>query len=195
MNAARAARAIAIGLALGLLVTQFGATLMRVTGHSMAPTLEESGILLVLRPPVLALADLVAPSRSPRQAERGAVVVLPEPRAAGAWFGLGRPLIVKRVVGLPGERVAMVGGELLVDGRPLPEPWLEDTYGGTTNMRPREVPGGTVFLLGDNRLPLASSDSRSFGPQPVTALRGRAVAELQLPWGEEGLRSPVRSLN
>lgn len=37
---------------------------------------------------------------------------------------------------------------------------------------------GTVYVLGDNRAPLASRDSRSFGPVPVTSLRGRVVLSL-----------------
>lgn len=195
MTPARAVRATLVGLALGVLLTQFGFTLMRVTGSSMDPNLREGEVLLVLRPPLLALSDLLA-GRAPgeRLAERGAVVVLPDPRAEGGPLGVGRPLIVKRVVGLPGDTVALARGRVLVDGEELSEPWLDPAHRGASTMRPRAVPPGALFLLGDNRLPLASSDSRSFGPQPVTALRGRAVAELRLPWGEAGPRSPLAPL-
>ena len=118
MTPARAVRATLVGLALGVLLTQFGFTLMRVTGSSMDPNLREGEVLLVLRPPLLALSDLLA-GRAPgaRLAERGAVVVLPDPRAEGGPLGVGRPLIVKRVVGLPGDTVALARGRVAARAR------------------------------------------------------------------------------
>lgn len=193
MNRLRAGRAILLGLCLGLLFTQFGLSLMRVDGHSMDPTLFAGELVVVLRPPVLALASVLGAPQA-GQVVRGAIVVTPQPRSEGLFFGTGRPLIVKRVIGLPLEDVAFQRGQLLVDGEELTEPWVDPAHQGTYSMPTRSVPVASVFLAGDNRLPLASSDSRQFGPLPTSSLRGRLVAQLRLPWGPGGLRWPLQSL-
>ena len=90
--------------------------------------------------------------------------------------------------------MAFQRGALLIDGEPFPEPWVDEAHRGVYSMTPRAVPVGHVFLAGDNRLPLASSDSRQFGPLPAADLRGRLVAQLRLPWGPGGLRWPLASL-
>lgn len=193
MNALKAVRAVLLGLAIGVLFTQFGLSLMRVVGHSMDPTLAQSELVVVLRPPVLEALTALGAAHWGQQT-RGAVVVAPEPRSQGRVLGMGRPLIVKRVVGVPHEQVAFQEGELFVDGVSLPEPWVSSAHRGSFSMRGSQVPEGAVFIAGDNRLPLASSDSRQFGPVPVAALRGRVVARLRLPWSAGAVRWPVESL-
>ena len=193
MSGWRAGRAVLLGLLLGLLVTQIGFSLMRVDGRSMDPSLFAGELVVVLRPPVTALLASFG-SGSWGQVERGAMVVLPEPHTGGVLLGMGRPLIVKRVVALPNELVAFRRGQLYVDGVRLPEPWVSEERRGTYTMPPRPVDAGEVFVVGDNRLPLASRDSRQFGPVPTSSLRGRLVAQLRLPWGPEGLRWPVVGL-
>lgn len=190
MNVTKTGRAILLGLVIGVLITQFGLSLMRVHGHSMDPSLFAGELVVVLRPPVLALAAGLG-AATWAQAVRGAVVVVPQPRSEGVFLGMGRPLIVKRVIGLPLEQLAFQRGTLLVDGVELPEPWVSEQRRGASNMLTRTVPEGHVFLAGDNRLPLASSDSRQFGALPISSLRGRLVAQLRLPWGEGGLRWPL----
>jgi signal peptidase I len=64
--------------------------------------------------------------------------------------------IVKRIVGLPGERLRLEDGEVWIDGQLLAEPYATaSTYRGTF-----DVPAGHYLLLGDNRD--VSSDSRSW---------------------------------
>lgn len=193
MSSLKAARAVLLGLLIGVMLTQVGLSLMRVEGHSMDPSLAAGELVVVLRPPLLALATAVGGQRLALEA-RGAVVVVPEPNTSSRLLGMGRPLIVKRVVGKPGEAVAFQRGQLLVDGEPLEEPWLHPDRVGSFSMAPVNVPAGSVFIAGDNRLPLASRDSRQFGPVPASELRGRAVARLRLPWSADGLRSPFLSL-
>ena len=193
MNALKGVRAVLLGLLLGLLLTQYGLSLMRVDGHSMDPSLHAGELVVVLRPATLALVSWLGASAW-AQAARGAIVVVPEPRSEGVLLGMGRTLIVKRVIGLPLEQVAFQRGVLFIDGEPFPEPWVDPAHRGAYSMTPRAVPAGHVFLAGDNRLPLASSDSRQFGPLPAADLRGRLVAQLRLPWGDGGLRWPFASL-
>jgi signal peptidase I len=117
---------------------------MLVQGESMRPTLEPGHRIAVGpldRPPV-----------------RGELVVVRRPD------GLE---VVKRVVGLPGERVRLAAGRLEVDGRPVPEPYVRHG-GGDLEVT---LPPGRYLVLGDHRA--ASTDGRDFGPVPAGALVGR----------------------
>jgi signal peptidase I len=86
---------------------------------------------------------------------------------------LGSVTFVKRVVGLPGDRLAMREGRLIRNGRPVGEPYTKRCggYDGCDLPRTIRVPAGHYFLLGDNRG--ASDDSRFWGPVPKRALLGR----------------------
>ena len=105
--------------------------------------------------PALCAGDWVLARRVTGPVERGDIVVFEHP---------GRPQfeLVKRVVGLPGELVTVVAGEVTTDGRAVDTwakgPTLPD---GSCWLGPDEV-----FVLGDNRA-VSSGDSRTLGPVPV----------------------------
>jgi signal peptidase I len=115
-----------------------------------------------------------------RPVRRGDVVVFRFPEDPTRDF-------LKRVVGLPGETVAIRDRTVFVDERPLPEPyvfhaddriWPDDPAIPEEKRRrdqlpPTRVPPGAYFVLGDNRDD--SSDSRQWGPVPATNLVGRAL--------------------
>jgi len=155
---ARAWAWLALGLAMGVLVATQGLTFMRVEGGSMAPSYPPGTLVLVLRPPLHAV---LYPGRGYRQ---GDVVVVAPP---------GGGLSLKRVAAVGPAAVALDGGDLLVDGQAVPAPAPEAD--GVTDMAPVEVAAGQVFVLGDDRRPLASRDSRHYGPLPYAAVRGRVV--------------------
>lgn len=100
-----------------------------------------------------------------------------DPRRGELWivrgparlFPGGGPL-VKRVVGLPGETIAVANGTVLIDGRPLAEPYLAAPPAYT--MPPRPLGLDEYFVLGDNRN--ASNDSHLWGPAPRRSFLGRA---------------------
>ena len=82
---------------------------------------------------------------------------------------------VKRVVAIAGETVDLRGGRLYVNGQPRD---FVGAHGSTTAQSPEihyplTVPQGQFFAMGDNRE--ASSDSRSFGPQPDDRIIGKVI--------------------
>ena len=125
-----------------------------------------------------------------RDLSRGDVVVFRYPPEPDRDF-------VKRVVGLPGDRIALEAKRLSVDGRAAAEPWVVHrdgtTYGDGApaalfrrdRFGPVTIAAGGFFALGDNRD--ESQDSRFWGDVPLANLEGRAVAVL---WSiREGPRS------
>jgi signal peptidase I len=79
-------------------------------------------------------------------------------------------MLIKRVIGLPGDTIEIRGGEVYIDEERLQESWTTNLGGG--NYGPKTVPPLHVFVMGDNRG--ASNDSRSFGPVHVEKIIGRA---------------------
>ncbi len=82
---------------------------------------------------------------------------------------------VKRVVAVAGEVVELRAGRLYVNGQPRD---FEGAHGATIAQSaqltyPLRIPDGTFFAMGDNRE--ASSDSRSFGPQPYDRIIGKVI--------------------
>jgi signal peptidase I len=157
------AGALALGalVAAGLAARRAQLEPMLVKGGSMRPTLTPGQRI--------AVAPLVRPPT------RGDLVVVTRPRSTGAPprgspDPSGRDLeVVKRVVGLPGERVRLHPGGLEVDGQPVPEPYLAGPpAAGTLEV---ELGPAEYLVLGDHRA--ASTDGRDFGPVGADALVGR----------------------
>ncbi|HJR86291.1 MAG TPA: signal peptidase I [Acidimicrobiia bacterium] len=90
---------------------------------------------------------------------RGAIAVFVHPLIPDFW-------LVKRVVGLPGERIDLDFGELLVDGRPGLDLW---GHGATFPEGHWLVGPDAAFVLSDNRS-LTVDDSRRFGPVPTKGM-------------------------
>jgi signal peptidase I len=103
---------------------------------------------------------------------RGDVVVFHTPALAQERCGAGGTY-VKRVIGLPGDRVSESGGIMIVNGQRLDEPYVAHTDSDPRRSWPR-VPEGSVFLVGDNRP--QSCDSRVFGSVPKGNVIGRVWA-------------------
>lgn len=99
---------------------------------------------------------------------RGDIIVFERPAGEGEG---GITDLIKRVVGLPGDTVEGQNGQVLIDGEPLAEPYLDEGV-TTTDFAPVEIPAGHLFMMGDNRGD--SRDSRFFGPVDEDAIVGRA---------------------
>jgi signal peptidase I len=80
-------------------------------------------------------------------------------------------VLLKRVIALPGETVAIRAGTIFVGGTQLRD--LPFVLRDHTDMKPMLIPTGSVFVLGDNRA--QSADSRLFGPVPLASVIGKAV--------------------
>ena len=92
-----------------------------------------------------------------------------------AVAGEGPRAFVKRVVGMPGDRIAVQDGRVIRNGRRSSEPFVTACGGGPEcDLAAVEVPAGHYFLMGDNRG--NSADSRYWGPVPRDQIIGRAVA-------------------
>jgi signal peptidase I len=100
-----------------------------------------------------------------RDIRRGDVVVFKHPPGPEQDF-------IKRVIGLPGETIALRNGTLLVNGLPVDEPYLDEEERYGRSFGPVRIAPDNYFLLGDNRS--RSSDSREWGAAPHELIKGRA---------------------
>jgi signal peptidase I len=141
--------AIAIVLALFVRAT-FG--LYVIPSSSMAPTLVAGDHIVV------------TPYRFSSTPRRGDVIVFRSPRSADE-------LMIKRVVGTPGDLVETRGGRVIISGHAVPEPYVA-AQAITGFIAPQIIPADCYFVLGDNRAD--SLDSRSWGLLPRAFVLGRA---------------------
>ncbi|HIC93572.1 MAG TPA: signal peptidase I [Anaerolineae bacterium] len=124
----------------------------RIEGTSMEPNLHHGQYLVInklayrLHPPV-----------------RGDIIVFRYPHNPKRDF-------IKRVIGLPGERVEVKGGRVFINGQELDEPY--PLKAGTYSWGPRILGPDEYFVLGDNRS--NSSDSHSWGALPRANIIGKA---------------------
>jgi signal peptidase I len=125
----------------------------QVSGLSMEPRIDSDEDVLIN-----ALAYRLGAPR------RGDVVAFRHERSAPSVY-------LKRLVGLPGDRLEIKRGVVIVNGSILPEPYVR--YADRRSTPPLVVPPGSYFVLGDNRA--NSDDSRSWGFVPAADLIGRAV--------------------
>jgi signal peptidase I len=120
--------------------------------------------------PTLVDRDRVLVNKLASDFGRGDVVVFRRP--PDVEMG-GVDDLIKRVVGLGGDTVAGSGGVVWVNGSPIDEPYLAEGA-VTEDFGPVEVPPDHLFVMGDNRGPSMSFDSRFFGPIPDDLVVGRA---------------------
>ena len=92
-----------------------------------------------------------------RDPERGQMIVFRAPLP-------GAPDYVKRVIGLPGDKLEIRRGLVWINGRPLVEPYRYGAPNAHENLGPVAVPAGHYFMMGDNRD--NSYDSRYWGTVP-----------------------------
>ena len=140
-------------LLIALLINVFVGQATRVEGQSMEPNLHSEQRLVVEK--------LSYRFHGPQRFD---IVVLKMPSQ-------GEELLIKRVIGLPGETVEIQDGQVYVNGDLLEEPFTDQsTHPGRNSTV--TVPPLHIYVMGDNRD--RSNDSRSFGPVPIENVIGRA---------------------
>jgi signal peptidase I len=173
----------ALAIAVALVVQAYVIKPYRVPTPSMANTIQPGDRVLI---------DRVLYGH--RTIDRGDIVVFEGPRAVGG------EVLLKRVVGLPGDRLEIRDGVLFVNGRPADDVHVLDVAGhkartepgfngseqapGWSLLRAYVVPEDRYYLMGDNRED--SYDSRFWGPVPREAIIGEARA---VYWPLDGLRT------
>lgn len=122
--------------ATAVLISNLLLPILRIYGSSMTPTLVNGNIVAAVRNGTYQRGDIIA-------------------------FYYNNKILVKRVVGMPGEWVNMdENGNVTIDGEPLEEPYLTEKALGECDIElPYQVPEGRYFVMGDHRS--VSSDSRS----------------------------------
>lgn len=84
--------------------------------------------------------------------------------------------LVKRVIGLPGDRLYSRGNTIYVNGTPLDQKWTVWRTIGDTPIAPTTVPAGHYFMMGDNHA--LSCDSRTWGTVPRSDLIGKVFVRI-----------------
>ncbi len=154
---------ITIGMAIiiAVLINTFLFDMTIVKGESMTPTLN-SGDKLILNKLEKSLASY--------EYHRGDIVVFSSPIDKDK-------LLIKRVVALEGDLVRIEDGLVAINGRLLEENYIRDkAYTEQILMiQDYQVPDGELYVLGDNRNPKGSTDSRFFGGVPLENIRGKVI--------------------
>lgn len=145
---------VLVAVVIALTVRMFVFEITRVDGPSMQPTLYTDEQILVNK---LAYAFGAAPKRFD-------IIICRYPDGDAHY--------VKRVIGLPGETIAVMEGRVYINGKPLENDMRNEPMADT--MAPLRVPEGYVFVMGDNRND--SLDSRQKGPIALSEIIGRATA-------------------
>ena len=134
--------------------------------------------------PTLQLGDRIVVIKIGYTIHRGDIVVFARPPKD---LGTQDKDLVKRVIGLPGETISSRGNTVLINGRPLSEPWLPRLTGICTesaeDIPVTKIPPGNYFVMGDCRGD--SADSRVWGTLPGSLVVGRVfviVWRFGHPW-------------
>jgi len=148
-------RDLIVSAAASVLIITFLYQPVRVEGTSMLPRLEDRDRLFINKFVYHVTAI-----------ERGDVVVFHYPRDPEKSY-------IKRVIALPGDRIVIDRGQVLVNGIPIRENYVPLMYRDSRSMAEMVVPPETYFMMGDHRS--ISSDSREFGPVDRSLIYGKAV--------------------
>ncbi|MFF2093246.1 signal peptidase I [Paenibacillus sp. NPDC058174] len=151
-------KTIVVSFAIVMVLHLFVFNLSTVQGHSMEPTLHEREWLFVNK--------LVYMLGKPKV---GDIVILEDPMS----YGDKEELLVKRVVGVPGDRLEIFNKELYRNGELVEETYIDSAIEDLDFM-PIQLAKDSYFVMGDNRHARASKDSRIFGTVKESTIRGRA---------------------
>lgn len=158
-------------------VIQYAVQTVHVLGSSMLYTLHDNDLLVASKI-----------SYKLHDPQRGDIIVFKPPDEASRDF-------IKRIIGLPGERVRIVNSVIYINDQVLHEPYLPEKWTYNNNWpasgQDQIILPDQYFVMGDNRN--HSSDSRTFGPITRDSILGKAEVRIW-PLGELGLLDGKPSL-
>lgn len=173
--------AIVIALVVAILVHIFVGQITRVSGESMENTFHNGDFLVVSKwdhirgitpnyDDIVIIDSRVNRERTWKDDVTDVVsnylsIFSKDAERHDAW--------VKRVIGLPGDKLEFKDGHVWRNGKELEEPYTKDPTMNYSQTAPVIVPEGHVFVMGDNRN--HSSDSRFIGPVPIKNVIGNVV--------------------
>lgn len=178
---------VLVALVVAIVIKTFFFQAFYIPSGSMQPTLEINDRVLVNKLSYqfgdIQRGDILV-FDSPESVEVDRSFVETIFRAVGESTGLLSPdtVLIKRVIGLPGDEVEIRENQVYVNGEPTAETYLANGV-NMPDMQPLDVPIDHVFLMGDNRN--QSRDSRFFGPVHRDDVVGRAFVTVWPPgrWG------------
>lgn len=148
------ARDVSVSAVASILFILFLYQPVRVEGTSMMPRLENHDRLFINK--FVYHIEAI---------NRGDVVVFHYPLDPSKSY-------IKRVIGLPGDRIRITDGRVWLNGKMLREAYVPAKYRDDDSMAAMVVPEGSYFVMGDHRS--ISSDSRAFGPVERSLIYGKA---------------------
>jgi signal peptidase I len=166
---------IAVVVVAALVIRTFVIQVFRVPSGSMLPTLQLGDRLVVDKLPGLA-----------HSIQRGDIIVF---NRVPADDDPATPVLVKRVIGLPGETISSKGDTVYINGRAIKEPWLAAMNSTASCSQPAfnipttHITRNHYFVMGDCRG--NSDDSRAWGTVPVGNVIGRVFVVIwrhNHPW-------------
>ena len=169
------AEAIVIALVLALVIRTFIVQAFKIPSGSMLPTLQIGDHILVNK----FIFHFVSP-------QRGEIIVFKYPKDEKRDF-------IKRVIGLPGEKLEVRDKQVFINDRPLVESYAvhadpdvqDESFSPRDFLGPIVIPPGEYFMMGDNRD--HSMDSRFWGFLDQKKIRGKAFL-IYWSWDSEKFR-------
>ncbi len=150
-------RDLALSLVIAVVLIVFIYQPVKVEGTSMMPSLTDQERIFINKFTYrLGLGAI----------ERGDMVVFSFPQDPSKSY-------IKRVIGLPGDSVEIDRGDVIVNGKPLNEPYVPEEYRDRQSMDSLVIPPDKYFVLGDHRS--SSNDSRAWGFVGRQNIYGKAV--------------------
>ncbi len=143
---------LAVVSAVVVLIATLWMPVLRITGASMKPTLNDGEVVIAVKTGRFKPGDVVA-------------------------FYYNNKILVKRVIATAGQYVDMQDdGTVLVDGAALEEPYIKEKSKGECNLEfPYQVGDGRIFVMGDDRAVSIDSRSTSVGTISDEKILGRVL--------------------
>lgn len=161
---------IVIAIVIGLIIVQFVKPTI-VKEHSMLPTLNENDYIFLSKQAYTLFGE----------PKNGDIIVFHSSLVTAEGK---EKMLIKRVIGLPGDVISIAGGVVYRNGQPLVEEYTNEGF-TKTEMADVKVPEGELFVMGDNRQHSVDSRDPDVGCVPIDEIVGKAVFRLY-PFNKAG---------